>query len=120
MNETIKWSIEEGGERWEAAGIDRQKFPVLVALSERPTTLFEVSLESGARHPHWNVREREATESERLDVCGMASCGLGRIGSLTPIGGCYALLRAYVCNTRASGSWLPSVEFVEVEIRRRG
>lgn len=115
MNKIVGQLIEEGGARW--ARRDRARSPVLIALSLNPQTIFELTLEGGASHPFWTVRERQPTDDERRGLFGLYGSPFARDDTLLLIGeGRAARRRAFVCNTREIDRWLPSVEYVRVQI----
>ena len=118
---TITEMIQEGGARWEAGGMDRQELPVVIALSSRPATVFELTLRPGATHPNWSIQERAISTEEQkaLTECVRERGARFGIGVLAPINDHYFRTRGYVRNTRAPGQWLPSVEFLDVAITKR-
>jgi hypothetical protein len=111
MSKIVEILIERSGEMWSRRR-DRTKTPVLICLArDSGDSLFELSLEAGARHPFWAVKERGMTDAEIEEVREARSRARRSLSVLLyadePKVSHYAI-KAFVKDGRFPG-WYPSV-----------
>lgn len=121
MDEVIDRMIKDSGEMWWIVRA-RNDSPVLITKEVvRGATVWELTMEEGAKHPYWTIHERSLTDDEWRELGN--NRGITPIGTIYPIASSdykHRIVRAYIKNGRmpAMSGWTISTEPVKVIIEK--
>lgn len=118
LPDSLQETIKRSGEMWESVR-DRSTSPVLLVKSQhRGGTVWELSLENGAHHPNWTIKERALTDEEWREIFEL-DC-LGTLHPLISSLSSHYEVAAYVKNGRkpSESGWTVTGRHVNVHVER--